>query len=147
MLKKILDERPVSARDRNGALKPEVAIILEKLLEKQSERRFYPSASALAEDLRNVYHQRPIRAREYTRDERRGFELYDSLQAQAATWNAEQRPRDLLWGEERADEMRGLGLARQIQISHPCRPEFYESDMCSRRGPSPERARTARHLS
>jgi WD40 repeat protein/serine/threonine protein kinase len=117
LLKKILDERPVLAQLRNSALRAEISTILEKLLEKQPERRFYTSASALAEDLRSIYYQRPLRARDYTREERRAFELYDSLRAQAGTWNAEQRPRDLLWGEERYAEVVSCSMERQFELS------------------------------
>ena len=59
LLRKILDERPVPAVRRNAALRPELEVVLEKLLEKQPERRFYTSAAEVAADLRNIHWQRP----------------------------------------------------------------------------------------
>jgi serine/threonine protein kinase/WD40 repeat protein len=126
LLRKILDERPAPATVRNAALRPEVAIILEKLLEKQPERRFYSSAADLATDLRNIYHQRPISARDYTADERRAFELFDSLRAQARTWDAERRPADLLWSEERYAELVAREVRERFELT-ALEVEFYEA--------------------
>jgi WD40 repeat protein/serine/threonine protein kinase len=117
LLRKILDERPASACERNHALKLELGIVLEKLLEKQSDRRFYESASDLAIDLRNIYYQRPISARDYTVEERRAFELFDSMRAQAVSWTAERRPPELLWGEERCAELALLDVEHRFELS------------------------------
>jgi WD40 repeat protein/serine/threonine protein kinase len=117
LLRKILDERPAPVRERNPSLKPELGIVLEKLLEKQSDRRFYASATELAVDLRNIYYQRPLSARDYTPDERRSFELFDSMRAQALTWSTERRPRDLLWGEERCTELVSLDVGRRFELT------------------------------
>jgi WD40 repeat protein/serine/threonine protein kinase len=117
LLKKILDERPPPALQRNPSLRPEIAIVLEKLLEKQPERRFYSSAADLAEDLRSIHQQRPIRAREYTATERRTYELFESLQAQAKVWEAERRPRDLLWSEERSSEIASLDVRSRFELT------------------------------
>ncbi len=116
LLRKILDDRPVPACQRNPALRGEIGIILEKLLEKQPDRRFYKSASELAEDLRALYEQRPIRAKEYTAEARRAFELYDSLRAQATTWASEHRPEDLLWEGERVEQLIALRVREQFDL-------------------------------
>jgi WD40 repeat protein/serine/threonine protein kinase len=125
LLRRILDERPAPALERNPTLRPEIGIVLEKLLEKQPDRRFYSSAAELADDLRAICEQRPIRARDYTPEERRAFELFDSVRAQAATWHAEHRPKDLLWGEERQAELVSLEIARRFELSDVER-EFLE---------------------
>lgn len=117
LLRMILDVKPAPACERNPMIPAELGIILEKLLEKQADRRFYTSAAQLAEDLRSVHDQRPIRAKDYTPEERRAFELYDSLRAQAATWDREHRPGDLLWGEERVAQLRSLGVRERFVMS------------------------------
>jgi WD40 repeat protein/serine/threonine protein kinase len=117
LLRMILDVRPAPARERNPRIPSDLGIILEKLLEKQPERRFYTSAAQLADDLRAVHDQKPIRAKDYTPEERRAFELYDSLRAQAATWDRENRPGDLLWPEERVDQMRALEVRTRFSLS------------------------------
>ncbi len=124
LLRKILDERPEPPLRRNPDLSPEVGIVLEKLLEKQPERRFYGSAAELAKDLRAIYDQRPIAAREYTAAERRAYDLYDLLRGQASTWNAGHRDEDLLWGEERVAELTALAVAEHFDLS-PTEREFY----------------------
>ncbi len=128
LLRRILDEHPEPVCMRNPALPPEVGIILEKLLQKQPDRRFYKSAADLADDLRAVCGQRPIRAREYTAEERRSFELFETLRTQAATWDAARRADDLLWGEERVEEAVALGVAKSFQLD-ACESAFFEASL------------------
>lgn len=117
LLHKVLDERPAPACERNPALRAEVGVVLDKLLEKQADRRFYSSAEELAADLRAICEQRPIRARAYTEEERRAFALYDSLRSHAVTWESELRRDDLLWGEERVRELMRLDVAARFELS------------------------------
>jgi predicted Ser/Thr protein kinase len=61
ILRKILEEDPVSPRKRNSALTRDLETIILKCLEKEPERR-YDSAKSLAEDLRRYMDGEPILA-------------------------------------------------------------------------------------
>jgi WD40 repeat protein/serine/threonine protein kinase len=118
LLRMILDVRPTPVRTFSPDLYSELEIVLEKLLEKQPQHRFYNSAAELAEDLRAIADQRPIRAKSYTEAERRAFELYESLRVQAARWDVEQQSADLLWGEERVEQLDRLRIREEFELSN-----------------------------
>lgn len=111
----VLHSLPADAMDRNPSLWRDVAVILEKLLQKQPDRRFYESAAELAEDLRNAAGRRPIKARPYTERERRQYKLWENLRSAARAWETSRSP-DLLWGETLADELQDLDLSKAFSL-------------------------------
>jgi WD40 repeat protein/serine/threonine protein kinase len=112
----VLHRRARPAREVNPSLRPEIEVILEKLLAKQPEQRHYHSANELAEDLRNAYAQRPISAKAYTNEEKAAFEIFDQLRAQANTWERGQRKK-MLYTQDEVEEAARHRIRERFKLS------------------------------